>query len=77
MTDRAIVREVSLRDGLLVAAALPPTKTKIEWCQPQRETGLEEIGVTSIVPSKFLPQFSDAADVLAVARTARIIKSCP
>jgi len=67
MSDQATVREVGLRDGLQLVEQVLPTKTKLEWCRLQAATGFSEIEVTSFVPPSVIPQFADAADVLAGA----------
>jgi len=69
MTDQATVREVGLRDGLQLVQQILPTETKLEWCRLQAATGFTEIEVTSFVPPSVIPQFADAADVLAGAKT--------
>ena len=68
MSDHASVREVGLRDGLQLVEQILPTETKLEWCRLQAATGLSEIEVTSFVPPSVIPQFADAADVLAGAQ---------
>ena len=68
MTDQATVREVGLRDGLQLVQQILPTETKLEWCRLQAATGFSEIEVTSFVPPSVIPQFADAAEVLAGAK---------
>lgn len=63
----ACVREVGLRDGLQLAASRLGTETKLEWIRRQAAAGFREIEITSFVPPSLLPQFSDAADVVAGA----------
>ena len=65
--DKVTIREVGLRDGLQMASIQVSTQVKLEWCKLQHEAGFQEIEVTSFVPPKLLPQFSDASDVLAGA----------
>ncbi len=69
MADTAIIREVGLRDGLQLVKDMLPTETKLEWCRMQAATGFSEIEVTSFVPPSVIPQFADAAEVLAGAKT--------
>ena len=66
--DQADVREVGLRDGLQLVEQILPTDTKVEWARLQAEAGFREIEVTSFVPPSVIPQFADAADVLAGAQ---------
>lgn len=67
MTETASVREVGLRDGLQMVKAILPTKIKLDWCARQAAAGFGEIEVTSFVPASVIPQFADAAEVLAGA----------
>ena len=69
MADTAIIREVGLRDGLQLVKDMLPTETKLEWCRLQAAAGFSEIEVTSFVPPSVIPQFADAAEVLAGAKT--------
>lgn len=63
----ACVREVGLRDGLQSTTARLSTEEKLDWIRRQAAAGFREIEVTSFVPPKLLPQFSDAAEVVAGA----------
>tara|TARA_X000001036_G_scaffold364273_1_gene348409 strand:+ start:22 stop:477 length:456 start_codon:yes stop_codon:yes gene_type:complete len=58
------VREMELRDGLQLIKTLLPTRTKQEWLTRQIDAGFEEIEISSMVPKKILPQFSDAVDMI-------------
>ncbi|MEM7195272.1 MAG: hydroxymethylglutaryl-CoA lyase [Pseudomonadota bacterium] len=64
MTNRVIVREVGLRDGLQMVGQVLPTETKLQWVRQQVDCGFREIEVSSIVPPTLIPQFADAADVI-------------
>ncbi len=68
MTDRVILREVGLRDGLQLIKSRLDTAIKLGWIRAQAEVGFTEIEVTSFVPISVLPQFADAATVLADAQ---------
>lgn len=68
MRDKASVREVGLRDGLQLVDRMLPAETKLDWCRQQAAAGFREIEVTSFVPPSILPQFADAAEVLAGAQ---------
>lgn len=65
--ETAIVREVGLRDGLQLIQTMLASDIKIEWCRLQAAAGFNEIEVTSFVPPSVIPQFADAAEVLAAA----------
>ena len=68
MTDRVILREVGLRDGLQLIKSRLDTAIKLSWISAQAEVGFTEIEVTSFVPISVLPQFADAAAVLVDAQ---------
>jgi hydroxymethylglutaryl-CoA lyase len=68
LTDRVILREVGLRDGLQLIKSRLDTAIKLAWIRAQAEVGFTEIEVTSFVPISVLPQFADAATVLANAQ---------
>jgi hydroxymethylglutaryl-CoA lyase len=60
-TDQHIqVREVGLRDGLQMVSTFFPTEEKLKWIAAECDAGVREIEVTSFVPAKLIPQFSDA-----------------
>jgi hydroxymethylglutaryl-CoA lyase len=67
--ERAIIREVGLRDGLQSIAAIMPTPRKIEWIQAAHAAGQREIEVGSFVPARLLPQLADTAELVAFAKT--------
>ena len=68
MTDRVILREVGLRDGLQLIKSRLDTAIKLAWIRAQADVGFTEIEVTSFVPISVLPQFADATTVLADAQ---------
>jgi hydroxymethylglutaryl-CoA lyase len=67
MTDKVIVREVGLRDGLQIHPTFMPTHEKLQWIQAEAAAGVAEIEVSSYVPPKLIPQFADAAQVTTEA----------
>jgi len=67
--ERAIIREVGLRDGLQSIPTILPTTRKIEWVKGAYEAGQREIEVGSFVPPRLLPQLADTGDVVAFAKT--------
>jgi isopropylmalate/homocitrate/citramalate synthase len=62
------VREVGPRDGLQMIADVMPTAEKMRWIQSVVDAGIREMEVTSFVPAAILPQFCDAAQVMATVR---------
>jgi hydroxymethylglutaryl-CoA lyase len=69
LPERAVVREVGLRDGLQSIARVLPTARKLEWVRDAWAAGQREIEVGSFVPARLLPQLADTAEVLAYAKT--------
>ena len=67
--ERAIIREVGLRDGLQSIAAIMPTARKIEWIEAAHAAGQREIEVGSFVPARLLPQLADTGELVAFAKT--------
>ena len=61
------VREVGLRDGLQSVSTFFPSAEKIAWIRAEAACGMPEIEVCSFVPPKLIPQFTDAAEVVAAA----------
>ena len=64
MTETVALREVGMRDGLQSIAPILTTEQKNAWCAAEFAAGVREIEVTSFVPAKLLPMFSDAEDVV-------------
>lgn len=69
MSEHVTIREVGLRDGLQIIDRFMPTEAKIEWCRREYEAGVREMEVCSFVPVKYIPQFSDADEVVQFALT--------
>jgi hydroxymethylglutaryl-CoA lyase len=67
MTNQVLLREVGLRDGLQIVKTVVDTQTKLRWIRAEHAAGMQEIEVCSFVPPKLIPQFADAADVVAGA----------
>ena len=67
--DRAVVREVGLRDGLQSIGTILPTERKKAWIRAAHAAGQREIEVGSFVPAKLLPQLADTADLVEFAKT--------
>lgn len=68
-SDRDVtVCEVGLRDGLQSLDTFFPTDQKIAWLQAEWAAGVPEIEVTSFVPPKLVPQFTDAEALVQAGR---------
>jgi hydroxymethylglutaryl-CoA lyase len=63
------VCEVGLRDGLQLVKGVVPTATKTALLDALVAAGFAEMDVTSFVPPQVVPQFVDAAEVMADARS--------
>ena len=63
------VCEVGLRDGLQLVTGVVPTATKTALLDALVAAGFAEMDVTSFVPPQVVPQFIDAAEVMAHARS--------
>ena len=61
------ISEVGPRDGLQGLKAFVPTATKTAWISAEAAAGVREIEVCSFVPASVVPQFTDAAEVVAHA----------
>ncbi|HTK02034.1 MAG TPA: hydroxymethylglutaryl-CoA lyase, partial [Bordetella sp.] len=61
------MREVGLRDGLQIHPTFMPTESKLAWIRAEAAAGMPEIEVTSYVPPKLIPQFTDAEQVTTEA----------
>ncbi len=68
MRERAVVREVGLRDGLQSLKEMMPTEAKIGWLEAEYAAGVREIEVSSFVPPRLLPQLADAESVVRYAQ---------
>jgi hydroxymethylglutaryl-CoA lyase len=69
MSEKIILREVGMRDGLQSIAEIIPTETKIAWLDAEYAAGVRHIEVGSFVPPKLLPQLADAEAVIGYAMT--------
>jgi hydroxymethylglutaryl-CoA lyase len=67
--NAVLVREVGLRDGLQMLAQFMPTPDKLAWIRAEHAAGVREIEVTSLVPARLAPQFTDAEAVVREALT--------
>lgn len=64
----AVVREVSLRDGLQSLPVVLPTDIKRAWIDAAHAAGQREIEVGSFVPARLLPQLADTDELVAHAK---------
>src|SRR6201996_1700293 len=63
-SDRVILREVGLRDGLQLVKKFPSTAAKQRWVLEEYGAGVRHFEVGSFLPAKTFPQFSDVRDVV-------------
>ncbi|WP_280418833.1 hydroxymethylglutaryl-CoA lyase [Nocardia carnea] len=59
------VYEVGPRDGLQAEATVVPTADKAEFCRRLVAAGVSAVELTSFVSPRWIPQLSDAEDLLA------------
>jgi hydroxymethylglutaryl-CoA lyase len=68
MIERAYICEVGPRDGLQMAKSVMGTNAKIRWIESLLLAGLDEIEVGSFVSPRRVPQMSNTAEVVRLAR---------
>jgi hydroxymethylglutaryl-CoA lyase len=66
LPERVTIYEVGPRDGLQNESTLVPTGTKAEFVRRLLDAGLPVVEATSFVHPKWVPQLSDAADLVDV-----------
>lgn len=64
-TDRVVLREVGLRDGLQLTRTFPDTATKCDWLRAEHAAGVRHFEVGSFLPAARFPQFADVRDMIA------------
>ena len=64
-SDRVVLREVGLRDGLQLVKKFPSTSAKQRWVRDEYAAGVRHFEVGSFLPAKTFPQFVDVRDVVA------------
>jgi len=64
-SDRVVLREVGLRDGLQLVKTFPSTDAKRRWVRDEYAAGVRHFEVGSFLPAKTFPQFVDVRDVVA------------
>ncbi|MFI1459149.1 hydroxymethylglutaryl-CoA lyase [Nocardia carnea] len=68
------VYEVGPRDGLQAEATVVPTPVKIDFCRRLAAAGVTELELTSFVSPRWIPQLSDAEQLLAGLELPRDIR---
>ena len=68
-SNRVVIREVGLRDGLQSISRVVPTEHKLEWLKEAHAAGEHDIEVGSFVPPRLMPQLADTADLVALGKT--------
>ncbi len=63
-SDRVVLREVGLRDGLQLVKKFPSTSAKQRWVRDEYGAGVRHFEVGSFLPAKTFPQFVDVRDVV-------------
>ncbi|WP_031242393.1 hydroxymethylglutaryl-CoA lyase [Advenella kashmirensis] len=66
-SERVLISEVGMRDGLQSVKSIMPTENKFRLIDALYEAGIREIEVCSFVPAKLLPQMADADEVVRYA----------
>jgi len=64
-SDRVVLREVGLRDGLQLVKTFPSTQAKQRWIRDEYAAGVRCFEVGSFLPAKTFPQFVDAREIVA------------
>src|SRR3954463_9440947 len=64
-SDRVVLREVGLRDGLQLVKKFPSTAAKQQWIREEYAAGVRCFEVGSFLPAKTFPQFVDVRDIVA------------
>jgi len=65
LPKKVTIIEVGPRDGLQNEKNFIPTSVKIDFITRLQESGLQEMELTSFVSPKWVPQMSDAADIIS------------
>lgn len=63
-SDRVVLREVGLRDGLQLVKRYPSTEAKLEWLRRESAAGVAHFEIGSFLPAKAMPQFADVREVI-------------
>lgn len=71
MGDRVRITDVSPRDGLQNERGFAPTASKLRLVELLLGSGVDEVEATSFVSARWVPQLSDAEEVMRAALGAR------
>jgi len=63
-SDKVVLREVGLRDGLQMVKTFPSTAAKQDWIAREYAAGVRHFEVGSFLPAKTFPQFSDVREMV-------------
>lgn len=63
-SDKVVLREVGLRDGLQLVKKFPSTSAKQRWVRDEHAAGVRHFEVGSFLPAKTFPQFVDVRDIV-------------
>jgi hydroxymethylglutaryl-CoA lyase len=63
-SDKVVLREVGLRDGLQMVKTFPSTAAKQDWIRKEYAAGVRHFEVGSFLPAKTFPQFSDVREMV-------------
>ena len=63
-SDRVVLREVGLRDGLQLVKTFPSTAAKKDWIVTEYGAGVRHFEVGSFLPAKTFPQFADVREMI-------------
>lgn len=66
-TDQVLICDCVLRDGFQILPDPVPLQYKKRILKLLVDSGIRDIEITSMVPPKLVPQFGDAADMIAYA----------
>src|SRR5499427_4991355 len=64
-SNRVILREVGLLDGLQLVKKFPSTAAKQQWIRDEYAAGVRHFEVGSFLPAKTFPQFADVREIVA------------
>lgn len=67
-SDRVVLREVGLRDGLQLVRQFPDTASKQEWIASEYAAGVRYFEAGSFLPASRFPQFADVRDIVAAIK---------
>ena len=63
-SDKIVLREVGLRDGLQLVKTFPSTSAKKDWMIREYDAGVRHFEVGSFLPAKTFPQFADVRELI-------------